>query len=237
MMVRKMMVNDLKKVGRVRKNVYICSMKVKNEEIGRRPTLCSDGKYRWTYEVNLFKNPTVLFDVYKMLGITVGITALLMLLIVACADGFSLKALHFSWQVMLLMGAIFMVLGALGYVVYALMVGRKYIVQFTMDEEHLEHRQLSQQAERGKKLGLIGAMLGGMAGGRGAANASMMAALRGNTMTSTFSNVRKVVPRRWMHTIKVNEPFGKNRVFVADEDFDFVLQFLRDHCPRATRRS
>ena len=40
------------------------------EDIGNRVMLCKDGKYRWIHEVNMFKNPSILFDVWKVLGIT-----------------------------------------------------------------------------------------------------------------------------------------------------------------------
>jgi hypothetical protein len=38
-----------------------------------RVTLYPDGKYRWVYEVPMLKNPSILFDVYKVLGISFGI--------------------------------------------------------------------------------------------------------------------------------------------------------------------
>lgn len=28
---------------------------------GSSPTLCTDGKYRWVYELGMFKNPSILF--------------------------------------------------------------------------------------------------------------------------------------------------------------------------------
>ena len=40
-----------------------------------RVTLCQDGKYRWVYDVNLFTNPTVFFDVVKVMFISMGIVA------------------------------------------------------------------------------------------------------------------------------------------------------------------
>ena len=43
----------------------------KNEDIGNRVTLCQDGKYRWVYEVNMLTNYSILFDVWKVFGITI----------------------------------------------------------------------------------------------------------------------------------------------------------------------
>jgi hypothetical protein len=38
-----------------------------------RVTFYPDGKYRWVDEVPMLKNPSILFDVYKVLGISFGI--------------------------------------------------------------------------------------------------------------------------------------------------------------------
>lgn len=35
--------------------------------------------------------------------------------------------------------------------------------------------------------------------------------------------------------IKVNQLLDRNQVYVPDEDYDFVLSFLRDHCPGAKK--
>lgn len=43
------------------------------KDVGERVTLYPDGKYRWVCEVNMLKNPSILFDVWKVLGISIGI--------------------------------------------------------------------------------------------------------------------------------------------------------------------
>lgn len=45
----------------------------KEESINNRVKLYPDGKYRWVYEVPMLKNPTILIDVFKVLGISFGI--------------------------------------------------------------------------------------------------------------------------------------------------------------------
>ncbi len=39
--------------------------------------LCPDGKYRWCYEVNMLKNPMILFTVFKVLAISFAIVGAL----------------------------------------------------------------------------------------------------------------------------------------------------------------
>ena len=43
------------------------------ETADSRVTLCPDGKYHWVYEVPMLKNPSILIDVYKVLGISFAI--------------------------------------------------------------------------------------------------------------------------------------------------------------------
>lgn len=43
-------------------------------------TLCPDGKYRWVYEVNLFKNASTFYDVVKVIGLTLGLVYGMMLI-------------------------------------------------------------------------------------------------------------------------------------------------------------
>ena len=51
-----------------------------------RVTLYPDGKYRWVYEVPMLKNPSILFDVYWVLGISFGLVWLFNVLLIGCED-------------------------------------------------------------------------------------------------------------------------------------------------------
>lgn len=197
-----------------------------------RVKLYPDGKYRWIYEVNLLRNPTVLFDVYKVLGMSIVILVVIVLLIALFSGDMSLSFLKGLGVGALGAVGFMLVLGALGYVVYALFTGKKYIVLFTLDEHELVHKQMPHTMKKARLIGELAMLAGALAGRPGVAGAGLLAASR-DSLTSTLSDVKQVVPRRWMNTIKVNEKLFKNRVYVCDEDFDFVLQFLREHCPNA----
>ena len=54
--------------------------------VGDRVRLCEDGKYRWTYPLDMLKNPSILFVVYKIFGILLSIP-LLISIISAAIDG------------------------------------------------------------------------------------------------------------------------------------------------------
>ena len=54
-----------------------------------------------------------------------------------------------------------------------------------------------------------------------------------SSSTSEFKNVRRVIPRRLFHVIKVNQLLNKNHVYVPKEDYDFVYDFIKTRCINA----
>ena len=46
---------------------------VPERKVSENIRLCPDGKYRWVYEVEMLKNPTILFTVFKVLLLSFGI--------------------------------------------------------------------------------------------------------------------------------------------------------------------
>lgn len=201
----------------------------KMEEYGERVTLCPDGKYRWMYELHLLKNPTVLFDVWKVLAITLVIVAVLMFTILILAGDFEWQLVTGMMSVLGIVILIMAVLSIVGYVFYAAITGWKYAVLFVMDDKEVVHKQMPKTVRKAEMIGKVAMVVGALAGKPGVAGAGMLSASR-TTMTTELAHVRRVIPRRWMHVIKVNQLLSKNRVYVRDEDFDFVYSFLREHC-------
>ena len=54
----------------------------------------------------------------------------------------------------------------------------------------------------------------------------------GNGWDSQFATVSKVKPDRKHNTINIHNGLFHNQVFVGDEDFDFVYNYIKEHCPR-----
>jgi hypothetical protein len=200
-----------------------------------RVKLYPDGKYRWVYEVPMLKNPTILFDVYKVLGISFGIVWLFNVLLISCEDGLNLRNLWSFTSGFLILMLVFLVIGYVAYFIVAWSYGWKYIVLFTLDEKEVVHQMMPRQMGKAKVLGALTALVGSVAGKPGVMGAGVLAASR-STSTSVLANVARLVPRRRLHLIKVNQLLNKNRVFVPDEDFDFVYNFLCQHCPKAMKK-
>lgn len=189
-----------------------------------------DGKYRWVYEFKLFRNPTILFVIYKIFFfIGVGEWVLTTL--------FSLGSRNFFWdgflentKVFLILTACLLALATLGYVVYALIMGGKYCVVFEMDEEGVRHTQLDSQFGKAKVISMLTSVAGAAAGNPGAVGTGILAGAK-NTMYSGFGIPAKVraFPRR--DTIKIDRALSHNQVYAEDADFDFVYKYIVSHLP------
>lgn len=196
---------------------------------GIRVSLCEDGKYRWTYPLDMLKNPTILFVIFKIFGILFSIP-LLIALISAAVNNDLAKIWDSFLKIWLIVIAVFFVIIIISYLIVVWMNGGKYIVHFTMDEKRIVHEQEPAQFDRARKVGLLAALVGIFAKRPSTVGAGALAASH-STSTSDFAKVRKIKPRRRQHLIKVNQTLERNQVYVTDEDFDFVLDFIRKHCP------
>ncbi|MBR5061916.1 MAG: hypothetical protein IKX24_07215 [Prevotella sp.] len=197
-----------------------------------RVKLYEDGKYHWMYDLHLLKNPSVLFDLFKALVLSVVIVAILFFIIQACSNGIHLEEIQFVLKVTGIMAGIMLVLGLLGYFIYAAMSGWAYSVHFIMDENGVTQEQAPRAQKVSERVGCLTVLVGLLTRKPGVMGTGMIAASR-TSMRSDFSSVRKVKAMRWMNTIKVNERFGKNRVYANNDDFDFVYNYISSRCPKA----
>ena len=203
-----------------------------DETIGNRVTLFPDGNYRWVYEVKMLTNPTILFDVYKVLGISFGVVWLFMLLINGCEGNLTLGSIwEFSYGFLVLM-AVFVVIGIVAYFIVAWVYDWKYVVLYTLNEKEVIHQQMPRQAKKAQVLEALTAMVGGLAGKSGVVGAGLLTASKTSSI-SKLADVAHLIPNRRRNLIKVNQLFNRNRIYVPDEDFDFVYDFLRKHCTKA----
>lgn len=196
---------------------------------GKEVRLCSDGKYRWVYEMNMLKNPTIFFTVLKVMMISLGIVWLFGLVI--GIGNMSLDYFLFWTKLTGIMIGIFFVLTIIGVLVTAAVLG-KYVVLFEMDEKEVTHIQMPRQVKKAEVIGLITALVGAMAKSPTTIGAGVLATAKTKS-TSEFVNVRRVKARRRFNLIKVNQLLDKNQVYVADEDFDFVYNFIKSRCINA----
>ena len=188
-----------------------------------------DGKYRWIYEMSLFKNPTIFLLIWKIFFfIFIGILGFIMLLDIF-EGNMDLERLLFDLKLMGIVIAVLTVIIGISMLIYAAIMGGKYIVMFEMDENGINHKQLPAQAR--KAVGIAAAaFLVGMAGGNRSAMLGGMAAANTEMYTS-FAKTRKVrfYPRR--DTIKIRQLLYRNQIYAKPEDYSFVQNYILTRVP------
>ncbi len=196
-------------------------------------TMCTDGKYRWVYELNLYKNPAIIKEVGR--GILISLVIVLALIFgFEMIDGIGTFAekLQYVAELAGILFAIMLVITILGYLLYSYMMGGTYCALFEMDENGICNKA---QEKHIKKAELISAItvIAGIASGRpGVAGTGMLASAR-TSMYTRFDSVKELEILPKQHLIRLNETLNRNQVYAEDEDFAFVADYLKAHCKYA----
>ncbi len=199
--------------------------KARGSKVTENIAIGPDGKYHWYYEFKLMKNPTILYLLWKIF-FWIGAGIWLFLVLLELCEGTTLSEIWKLTKIFAAGIAGFMVFVALGYFIYAALVGFKYCVMFEMDNERVVHTQMPRQFKKAQAMSLVLVLAGIAAKSPGAVGTGMLSSAR-NTMISSFSSVRSVEIFRKRNVIKVNERLNKNQVYAEDADFDFVVEFIK----------
>ncbi len=197
-----------------------------------RVTLCEDGTYRWIHEYNMYKNPTILFTVYRVMFMSVAIVAILIFFFSLISGNVEWPPFkNFNWDNskygIIVMGFFLFVLPPIAYLIVAKIYGGKYMVLFEMDDESITFHQMEQTFQKSQAISWVTGFLGAASGNLTLTGTSIVNATR-QSMRSEYSRVRRIVPIKRREVIKVNHRFLHNQIYVPKEDFDFVLNFLRE---------
>lgn len=196
-----------------------------------RVTLCPDGKYRWVYEYPMLRNPILFFTMLKIFCLCALAPALVVFLSDIGRNGF-VESFVTTAKVYLLVAAIMAVLTFIGYLIVAAGYGWKYVVVFVMDENGIDHIQQQKQLKKAQVIGIVTALAGAHAGNPGRVGQGMLVASHGS-LSSNFSVVKKIKGYPHSNVIKVNSLFSKNQIYMLDEDYDFVWEYITSRCPNA----
>ena len=198
------------------------------EKVSENIYFCEDGKYRWVYELGLFKTPTIYILIWKIFFfIMLGVFTLMFFVSLGDSDFFWegflgwLKAFGIALAAM-------SVIVFLGYALYAAMMGGKYIVIFEMDENGINHKQIPSQAKKAQAISKA-TIIAGLATGRLSMIGAGIGASR-TEMYTGFEKVRKVKAYPRQNLIKVNELLSHNQVYAEKEDFEFVMNYITERC-------
>ena len=181
--------------------------------------LCDDGKYRWVYEINLWKNNVIVGSLIKVMLFVIFIIIVPVLLITG-TDFISILMLIPAF----LLGAA--LLTFIGYAINAMMNGGKYCAVFTMDEEKIIHAQSKKQVDKGR----IMAILSTVAFNDAATGLSLLASEK---FVTSYKDVKNIKSEPAKNLIRVNESLIKNQIYVYPHQFNFVYDYIVSRCPGA----
>ncbi|MCR5672178.1 MAG: hypothetical protein K6F87_00505 [Lachnospiraceae bacterium] len=207
--------------------------RIEGQKVTENIYLCPDGKYRWIYELNMVKNPIILFTIWKIFGILI-LVMLSISFLIELFDG-DIKSWFSDFLLspgILIVPGIMLVLSVIAYLIVAATYGWKYMVLFEMDDEGVTHTQMAKQFEKAQALSWLTVMAGVVAGNMTTMGSGMLAASK-TTSVSSFANVKKVIRKKSFNTIKVNETLEKNQIYAAKEDYDYVWDYIVCRCRNA----
>ncbi len=194
-------------------------------------TMCNDGKYRWVYELDMYKSSVIIKEVWRAMLIT-GLIVLAFMFVINIMDNDLMETLQFVAQTAAILFGIFLVLSIIGYLVFAFIIGGKYCVVFEMDEEGINHKQHQKHVKKSELIGAITALAGIAGGNLSTVGTGVLAAAR-TSMLTYFDDVKEleILPKE--HLIRVNETLSRNQVYADDEDFAFVASYIQARCRNA----
>ena len=208
-------------------------MMKEGESVSPNIFYCQDGKYRWVYEMHLLKNPTIFILLMKIFFFVI-LAIFIMMIIADAVNGYLDGELILNdLKLMGIVFAGFTVLAILGYLLYAAIMGGKYCAMFEMDEEGINHKQLPRQVKKAQAISALTTLAGLFAGSVTTVGVGLTSAR--SEMYTEFAKVRSVRPHPRRDLIKVNELFGKNQVYAAKEDYDFVLDYISCRVPDSAK--
>ena len=184
-----------------------------------------DGSYQWAYTVDLHKDLFMLEVVF----IALGISFLLILGTMLFASG----GRGIDLQTAAILLGCFLVIGLIGlgsWWFVSAMYGWTSGMVFRMDEEGIDMRQVKDQAEKTELIAKAAALTGALTHNYGTMAAGLNASADAH---STFKNVTGISGERRRNRITVRSVMFFNMIYVDDDHYDAVFDYLVQHCPNA----
>lgn len=190
------------------------------------------GVRRWMYELNLWRNPTVVITVFKVLALAALAPGVLVSVLgIIEGDGLLMSLALF----VKIYGGILLVMFLLmipAYVLVSVINGGRYCVVFEMDTMGVRHTQLKKQYDKAQALGFITALAGALAGSPATMGAGLLAASKQSTY-SRFQNVHSVTVHKRRRVIYLTtKDLVHNQIYAETDDFQSVVDHVLNHVPQ-----
>ncbi len=196
--------------------------------------LGEDGVLRWVYELNMWRNPTLIITIGKVLAVCALLPGLLIFFLALVeGDGFFAALL----LLVKISGIIIAIITGLLFFAYLLVgfINRgRYCVIFEMDDHGVKHIQMSKQFKKAQALSMLAVLTGAVAGNITATGAGLLAGSR-RSLYSAFRKVKSVTVNEKRQVIYVNEALKRNQVYADAADFAFIRDHILARCPQKVK--
>lgn len=191
----------------------------------------SDGVLRWTYQMNMWRNPTIFITTAKVILLAAAVPVLLVVVLALVESGVR-ESLNALLVVAPYVFGIMLALLMLAYPLIAILNGGKYCVVFEMDDEGVNHIQMDKQFRKNQVLAFLTVLAGLASGNPQTAGAGLLAGTKRSSY-SRFSKVKTIVARPRRHVIHVNESLLRNQIYAPAEFYETIQQHILSRCPKA----
>ena len=188
-----------------------------------RVTLCDDGVYRWSYDMDMWRNR---FMLRHVLTILCAMCVLLFLTMLAAFGPRRVSPLFAALLFIIPMGAL-SALTLIIYVICALAMRGNYHLRFEMDENKIVLVRTAETEKRNRALATVATVAGIAAGQRNKAyrvGATLRAA--DSVGKTAFPDITRIRLFPDDDVIDLWEWFGMNQIYVPREDYAFVRDFI-----------
>ena len=202
-----------------------------NQQASPGVVLGGDGILRWVYEMNMWKNPTLVITIWKVLLLAALAPAILVFFL-NLGDGNGIGSAFLAF--VKIMGIVFGVVTGLlllAYPLVAVLNGGIYCVIFEMDDKSVKHIQMQKQFKKNQVLAMIVSLAGVMTGNIQTTAAGMLAGSKQSSLSS-FEKVKSITVNEKRHVIYVNEKLSHNQVYADSADFAFVSNTIISRCKK-----
>ena len=183
----------------------------------------TDGKYRWVYEENRWKDPYVLTALAgRLAGIGAGIG--LVLLLFRLSEG-TASAILSGLPLMLGLAACGALVGLACHAGSALLQGGSCCTLYTMDETMVSRQQVDGRADKQKVVRVVSEWVGGQ---------SYPELTFKKAEQARFDDVRSIRPNRKRSCIRLGGAYACDLIRAEPQQMDFLLEHLNVYCPQAS---
>ena len=198
----------------------------------KRVTLGEDQVYRWSYDMDMYRNHYLRNVLLKVFGAICLVSWAFLLFLFAKDGRLSLSVVFIT---LLIFGG-FMLLVLAGYYLAAVIMRGQYHLRFEMNDEAVLLVRKESTERMMQNMALITMMAGRAAGKpvRGLASGAAIQAGAASALTF-FSEVRSMKERPRYDAFNLRSLTGGNQIWVGPEDYAFVRDYVRSRIPEKAR--